>query len=94
MIIGLSERLQKQRKESHLSQKEVASITGLSTTLISNFERGERTPSLESLISLAAVYHCSTDYLLGLSRKTDLDTSMLTDSQTASLQAFLSTLKK
>ncbi len=64
-------------------------MTGLSTTLISNFERGERTPSLESIISLANVYHCSIDYLLGREIKRDIDTSMLTDIQVEMLQEFL-----
>ncbi len=89
MIKDLAERLQKQRKERNLSQKRVAEMTGLSTTLISNFERGERTPSLESIISLANVYHCSIDYLLGREIKRDIDTSMLTDIQVEMLQEFL-----
>ncbi|MDE6714674.1 MAG: helix-turn-helix domain-containing protein [Lachnospiraceae bacterium] len=32
---------------------------------LTNYESGERTPSVEALMSLARLYHCSTDYLLG-----------------------------
>ena len=63
MINGLGERLQEQRTTHKLSQREVALALNVSPTVISNYEKGERTPSLEMLIALARFYHCSTDYL-------------------------------
>ena len=95
MIMGLAERLQKQRMNMKLSQKEVAVAIGVSPSVISNYEVGARVPSLESLIALAGLCHCSTDYLLGLekSENVSIDASMLTDEQKRLLQYFLYGLK-
>ena len=48
-----------------LSQRAVAKHLGVSPSIISSYETGERTPSTENLLSLSYLYHCSTDYLLG-----------------------------
>ncbi len=90
MIQGLGEKLIKLRLIKGLSQKEVAAAIGVSSGVISNYETGERTPSVEKLMSLAVLYHCSTDYLLGIEKaEKQLDCSMLTDSQMHLLQVFL-----
>lgn len=97
MIYELSTRLKEQRQKQNLSQKQVAERIQVSPSVISNYESGERTPSLESLIALARLYHCSTDYLLGLEAspvKKPLDTSMLTEEQQEKLQSFLMTFLK
>lgn len=96
MIQGLNERLRKQREFQKYSQKDVADIIGTSASVISNYESGERTPSIEILIKLAGLYQCSTDYLLGIkkSNSTSIDVSMLDNKQLHLLQSFLSTLKK
>lgn len=97
MISGLGERLQEQRLAHKLSQKEVAGIIDVSPSVVSNYESGERTPSLENLMALARLYHCSTDYLLGFKlTATDkvLDASMLSDEQRRLMQYFLSSVNK
>ena len=95
MIYGLGERLQEQRVLRNISQKTVAASLGVSPSIISNYESGERTPSLEVLTSLARFYCCSTDYLLGLDKtdKRNVDVSMLSDDQIKLLQHFLASLK-
>lgn len=94
MIHGLGERLQEQRTAHKLSQREVALALNVSPAVISNYEKGERTPSLEMLIALARLYHCSTDYLLGFDKSnTDtINVSMLTERQKNLLQLFLEEL--
>lgn len=94
MVRGLGERLQNQRVLLNISQKEAAIAIGASASIISNYESGERTPSLENLIALARLYHCSTDYLLGFDcdDHTSLDTSMLNSSQKQLLQRFLQSI--
>ena len=97
MIYGLSERLHKQRLLRNLSQKEVAKIVNVSASIISNYENGERTPSLEMLVALANLYRCSTDFLLGLNNDESaniIDVSMLNDNQHMLLQHFLNSLEK
>ena len=48
--------------------------------------KAERTPSVENLMALANLYHCSTDYLLGFQTNENdntLDVSMLSGEQKA-----------
>ena len=95
MVQGLSDRLIKERLNKNLSQKDVADFLNLSPSIISNYERGERTPSIEVLISLSNLYRCSVDYLLGIDKNKIyyIDTSMLNDKQKLLLQNFLDSLK-
>lgn len=96
MIYGLGERLSEQRMLKNLSQKEVADIINVSPSIVSNYERSERVPSLETLVSLARLYQCSTDYLLGFQiseSDNTLDVSMLSREQKMLLQKLLSTMK-
>lgn len=83
MIYGLSERLIEKRRTSGLSQKQVAEMIGISQTMISQYERGERNPSLEVLVKLAVVYRCSIDYLLMGNEKASAEVSVegIVDSQ-------------
>ena len=95
MVQGLGERLMEQRVLRKLSQKEVAIAVGVSVSVISNYEHGERTPSVETLMSLAGLYRCSTDYLLGIDKLVGVgvDVSMLSEKQVVLLQEFLGALK-
>lgn len=94
MVQGLGNRLMEQRLLRKLSQKEVAAAIKVSVSVISNYEHGERTPSVETLMSLAGLYRCSVDYLLGIEKANDvgIDTSMLTEKQVVLLQEFLESL--
>lgn len=97
MINELARRLQEQRTLMNLSQKQVATSIGVSASVISNYESGERTPSVENLIMLARLYHCSTDYLLGITKADkakQLDASMLNDKQYQLLQTLLMSLQE
>lgn len=75
VIYGLSEKLVDLREKSGLSQSDVAKRLNIAASNISGYERGERTPSLPTLLGLAYVYNCSVDYLLG---KKQEDTSRVT----------------
>lgn len=96
MVNGLGERLEHARVNLHLSQKEVAAAIGASPSVISNYESGERTPSVENLMALANLYQCSTDYLLGLEKPSGsyIDASMLDEKQRNLLQGFLHGFRK
>ena len=97
MIKDLGQRLQEQRILKNLSQKQVATSIGVSASVISNYESGERVPSVEVLVSLARLYHCSSDYLLGLDKTENakpLDASMLNYKQYKLLETFLLSLQE
>ena len=65
MIQGLPERMKKLRMDKGFSQRAVANRLGVSPSIVSCYENGERTPSTEALLALSYLYNCSTDYLLG-----------------------------
>lgn len=96
MVQGLGERLQQKRSGLKISQKEAAEAIGVSYSIISNYEKNERTPSLEKLMALANLYRCSVDYLLGIEKtsRASIDVSMLDDEQISRLQYFLSSISK
>lgn len=94
MVNGLHERLKKMRQLSGLSQKAVAESLFVSTSIISAYETGERTPSAENLLALSYLYKCSTDYLLGRGAMSKyIDASSLSDEQFQLLTAFLKTIQ-
>lgn len=96
MVNGLGSRLLEQRQLLKLSQKEVAEAIGISPSVVSNYESGERTPSVENLMALAGLYRCTTDYLLGLDKSnctSYIDTSNLSASQHKLLQNFLESIR-
>ena len=95
MIKGLPEKLRTLRKQYGFSQREAGSRLGNSTSVISAYENGERTPSTENLLALSYLYKCSTDYLLG--RETDppkgvLDTDGLSAKQIQLLSELIETM--
>jgi transcriptional regulator with XRE-family HTH domain len=97
MINGLPNRLRSQRNKYGLSQKDVAAKINSSASIISAYETGERTPSVEALLALANLYQCSTDYLLGKSQtipETYLDISDLTEPQLAALRQLIKTFRE
>lgn len=91
MVSGLGQRIQKKRIDMGFSQKELASHIGVSPSIVSNYEAGERTPSVENLLALASIFHCSTDYLLGIDKPKSkyMDVSDLSDKEISILQSFI-----
>ena len=65
MIYGLPERLCELREKYGLSQGDVAKRLNIVPSNISGYERGDRSPSLSTIIGRSYVYNCSIDYLLG-----------------------------
>lgn len=97
MINVLSERLKQLRIQHNLSQSDVAKLINVKPSTISGYETGERTPSMEILLSLSYLYKCSTDYLLGKidePPKIQLDTTGLTNAQIHALQQLINTMKE
>lgn len=95
MINGLPSRLKCLRQKYNLSQRCVAQQLGVSPSIISGYETGERTPSLENLLALAYLYKCSTDYLLGRSLQepaTIIDTTTLTNEQIQAINSLIQTI--
>ena len=60
-------RLKELREQKRLNQEGMALKINVSQSTISAYEVGERTPDLETLITIARFFDVSIDYLVGLS---------------------------
>jgi len=97
MIAGLPEKIKKLRVKNGFSQREVAKYLDVSSSIISGYETGERTPSVEMLLSLSNLYQCSTDYLLGredTGLSAGLNVDGLSDDQILALAELVRTIKR
>ena len=87
--------VRKQRRAMNLNQEELGKRLGLSKQTVSNWENNNVLPSVETLVKLARLFHCSTDYLLGLTenREGSLDITGLTPEQAASISNIVRDLR-
>lgn len=66
-------RLIEEAKAGGYSQRRIAEAIGVSETALSQWKKGVHPPSMESLVALALAMNWSTDAILGLGAKGDLD---------------------
>ncbi len=66
-------RIKDLRDDLDLKQKELADVLGISQRTYSHYENGTRKIPLDILVALADYYNCSTDYMLGRTRKKDIN---------------------
>lgn len=60
----IGERIKKLRKQSGLSQEEVAKYLEVQRSTISLYESGDATPQVMTIIKLARLFNVTTDYIL------------------------------
>lgn len=89
----MGEKLKELRTQMNLTQTQVAERVGLAVSAISSYESGTRYPSYKALIKLAALFHVSTDFLLGVSDIRNLNVSTLSNSEIAILQQLIKILQ-
>lgn len=97
MIKGLPEKLRELRNKYGFSQKEVADRLEISPSIVSGYETGERTPSIDVLLSISYLYNCSVDYLLGKTNEQppiQIDTSKLNDNQIQAINVLIESFIK
>ncbi len=80
-MVNFGAKLKSLRLEKRLTQKQVADRTGVAISAISSYESGTRYPSYDVLVKLACIYHVSTDFLLGVTDKRNVDVSGLSDNE-------------
>ncbi|HPF29444.1 MAG TPA: helix-turn-helix transcriptional regulator [Lachnospiraceae bacterium] len=85
----LGTQLIKLRKNKKLTQRELGQDLGLSTSAISNYERGRHEPDYSIVLKIADYYDVSLDYLFGrttiLFPLDNLDDKLLRDFTVADL---------
>ena len=84
------ETLRQLRRSRNLTQKGLGSRVGLSKAVISKYENSLGYPGFDVLVSLAAFFHVSADYLLGVSGGRTVDVSKLTNGQIEAVRRIIS----
>lgn len=69
----LGQKIRDLRTSHHFSQADLAELIDVSTNYIGQIERGDRKPSLETLVSLCNVLNTSMDYILSDSLSSNED---------------------
>lgn len=93
-MVGFGNRLRRLRKERKLTQKELAGRIGVKNSVISFYEVGDRTPSLEVLVKLSKALHVSTDVLLGLDKGETVDVAGLSEKDKQYIRYLIDRLTK
>ena len=87
--VEFGEKLKELRMQAGLTQR-----IGLTKSVVSFYELRERSPSPDVLMKLSAIFHVSTDYLLGVEKKEMLDVSGLTASQITAVLGIIAEYRK
>lgn len=87
-------KLKELRTQNGLTQQQLATQLGVTKSVVSFYERQERTPSPDILRKLAAVFHVSSDFLLGIDTVKRLDISGLDDNDIQLVSMLVDSLRK
>ena len=66
-------RIRDLREDHDLKQQDLAKILNINQRTYSHYENGTRKIPLDLLIALADYYNCSIDYLLGRTKKKEIN---------------------
>lgn len=93
-MVNFCNTLKTLRIQKDMTQAQLAQKLGLTKSVISAYENGLRMPSYDVLIHIASIFDVSTDYLLGVERKQELDLSGLSKEETAALVNLIKAMKR
>lgn len=93
-MIDFGNTLRALRNKNNLTQSALAGKLGLTKSVISAYENGLRMPSYDVLISMARYFKVSTDYLLGLEVRREVDLSGLSDEEIAALLNLIKVMRR
>ena len=82
------------RLRENMTQAQLAQKLKLTKSVISAYETGLRLPSYDILIHIAKIFNVSTDYLLGLEHKQEIDLSGLSQEEINALLQLIRVMKR
>ena len=88
-----SEKLKALRIGKKMSQKSLADNLGVSKSVVSFYESGERFPSYDVLIKISRIFNVTTDYLLDVERERMVDVSELSENDISVVNSVIMALK-
>jgi transcriptional regulator with XRE-family HTH domain len=92
-MVDFGNTLKTLRIKENFTQAQLAQKLGLTKSVISAYETGLRLPSYDILIHISSIFNVSTDFLLGLERKTEIDLSGLSQDEVSALQNLIKVMK-
>lgn len=92
-MVDFGSTLRTLRIQNDMTQEQLSKKLGMTKSVISAYETGLRMPSYEVLIDIAKIFKVTTDFLLGLERKQEIDLSGLTDEEIDALFNLIKAMK-
>ena len=92
-MVDFGNALKTLRLREDMTKAQLAQKLSLTKSVISAYETGLRLPSYDVLIQIAKIFNVTTDYLLGLERKYELDLSGLTQAEIDALLNLIKAMK-
>lgn len=92
-MVDFGNALKTLRLREDMTQAQLVQKLSLTKSVISAYETGLRLPSYDVLIQIAKIFNVTTDYLLGLERKYELDLSGLTQAEIDALLNLIKAMK-
>lgn len=86
--------LKTQRLKADMTQAQLAQRLGVTKSVISAYETGLRLPSYDILIHIAKLFNVSTDFLLGVENKQNVDFSGLSQEEVDALMNLIRAMKR
>lgn len=93
-MVDFGNTLKTLRLRKNMTQAQLAQKLGLTKSVISAYETGLRLPSYDILIHIARIYNVSTDYLLGIEQKQEIDLSGLSQEEIDALLNLINAMKR
>lgn len=93
-MVDFGRKLRELRKQKNLTQKQLAALIGVKNSIISFYEVGDRIPSPEIIIKLAAALNVTSDYLLGIQKNETIDVSGLDENDIKLVRSLVDTLRR
>ena len=86
-------KLRELRKNHKLTQQQLAERVGVSKSVISYYESGDRYPSYDVLVKIARIFHTSTDFLLDITRENVIDVTGLSCDEISAVRNIVEAFK-
>ncbi|MBQ3479456.1 MAG: helix-turn-helix transcriptional regulator [Clostridia bacterium] len=90
----ICKRIRELRIKRGLTQVKLASILGVSKSVISSYENGVHLPPYDILVRLSNIFGVSCDYLIGVSESNYISTEGLTEAQIQAIKNIVEELRK
>lgn len=93
-MVNFGTTLRSLRLQNNYTQAQLSQKLGVTKSVISAYETGLRTPSYDILIHISKIFKVTTDYLLGIENKENIDLSGLTEGEVRALMDLIKEMKR